>query len=218
MIVSMFTFSFTMSITPGPVNMIILSSGVNYGAKRTIPYVSGATIGFTLLLLSIGLGFYQFIQSYPNFLTYLAMIGALYIVYMGYKIAISKPAIPINSVKPVKPEMDINNIKKQAAPKFHEGFILQWINPKAWIACVSGASLFSQAGSYNCFVTFTAIYFLACYGSLALWAIFGQQLSHLLNNHFRLRLFNWTMGAMLMGTAVYLVTQSSSIWQIFTFS
>ena len=54
---AMFSFSLAMSISPGPVNMIILSSGVNYGVKKTIPYVSGATIGFTLLLLFTGLGF-----------------------------------------------------------------------------------------------------------------------------------------------------------------
>lgn len=187
-LLAMFVFSLAMSITPGPVNMVILSSGVNYGIKRTIPYVSGATIGFTLLLLCVGLGFYQFIQTYPDFLTYLTIGGSLYIAYMGYKIAISKP------------EMDI---KKQQAPKFYEGFILQWINPKAWIACVSGVSIFSKADSYSQFLTFSGIYFLVCYGSLALWAIFGQQLSGLLKNSFRLRLFNSIMGAMLIGTAAY---------------
>lgn len=66
---AMFSFSLAMSISPGPVNMIILSSGVNYGAKRTIRYVSGATIGFTLLLLFVGLVFEQFIRAYPFLLT-----------------------------------------------------------------------------------------------------------------------------------------------------
>jgi threonine/homoserine/homoserine lactone efflux protein len=188
-LLAMFVFSLTMSITPGPVNMVILSSGVNYGIKQTIPYVSGATIGFTLLLLCIGLGFYQFIQNYPNFLTYLAIGGSFYIAYMGYKIAISKPEI---------------DIKEQQVPKFHEGFVLQWINPKAWIACVSGVSIFSKADSYSQFLTFSVIYFLVCYGSLGLWAIFGQQLSGLLKSSLRLRLFNLTMGALLVGTAAYL--------------
>lgn len=188
-LLAMFVFSLAMSITPGPVNMVILSSGVNYGIKRTIPYVSGATMGFTLLLLCIGLVFYQFIQTYPDFLTYLGMSGSLYIAYMGYKIATSNPEI---------------GIKEQQIPKFHEGFILQWINPKAWIACVSGVSIFSQVDTYSPFLTFTGIYFLVCYGSLSLWAIFGQQLSGLLKNHFRLRLFNLAMGTMLVGFGAYL--------------
>lgn len=189
LLLAMFSFSLVMSITPGPVNMIILTSGISYGVKRTIPYVSGATVGFTLLLLFIGLGFSRFIKAYPFFLTYLAIVSSLYIIYLGYKIAASKPELEISKI---------------ATPKFHEGFVLQWINPKAWIACVSGASIFSSAESYDSFLTFTVIYFIVCYLSLGVWAVLGDKVSHLLKNHFRLRLFNFTMGILLMITAGYL--------------
>src|SRR3984957_19593428 len=189
LLLAMFSFSLVMSITPGPVNMIILSSGISYGVKRTIPYVSGATVGFTLLLLFIGLGFSQFINAYPFFLTYLAIIGSLYIIYMGYKIASSKPELEIS---------------KKDAPKFYQGFLLQWVSPKAWIACVSGASIFSSAESYDSFVTFTIIYFIVCYISLGIWAILGDKVAYLLKDHFRLRLLNCTMGLLLMITAGYL--------------
>lgn len=186
---AMFAFSLAMSISPGPVNMIILSSGVNYGVKRTIPYVSGATVGFTLLLLFIGLGFFQFIKAYPSFLTYLAIAGSLYIIYMGYKIASAKPDI---------------EVKKADVPKFYQGFLLQWINPKAWIACVSGVSIFSSADSYDQFLIFSGIYFIVCYLSLAVWAILGDKVSLLLNSHIRLRFFNIAMGLLLIVTAAYL--------------
>lgn len=195
LLLAMFSFSLVMSITPGPVNMIILSSGISYGVKRTIPYVSGATVGFTLLLLFIGFGFSQFINAYPFFLTYLAIAGSLYIIYMGYKIASSKSELEVS---------------KKDAPKFYEGFLLQWINPKAWIACVSGASIFSSAESYGPFLTFTIIYFIVCYISMGVWAILGDKVSYLLNDHFRLRLFNFTMGLLLIITAGYLCyTQSN---------
>lgn len=189
LLLAMFSFSLVMSITPGPVNMIILSSGISYGARRTIPYVSGATVGFTLLLLFIGFGFSQFIKAYPFFLTYLAIMGSLYIIFMGYKIASSKQELEIS---------------KKDAPKFYEGFLLQWINPKAWIACVSGASIFSSAESYDSFLTFTIIYFIVCYLSLGVWAVLGDKVSYLLKDYFRLRLFNFTMGMLLMITAGYL--------------
>ncbi len=189
LLIAMLAFSLAMSITPGPVNMIILSSGVNYGVKRTIPYVTGATVGFTLLLLFIGLGFFQFIKAYPSFLTYLAVAGSLYIIYMGYKIATAKPDI---------------EVKKEDVPKFYQGFLLQWINPKAWIACVSGVSIFSSADSYEPFLIFSGIYFIVCYLSLAFWALLGDKVSLLLNSHTRLRLFNITMGLLLIGTAAYL--------------
>src|SRR5579863_8132295 len=95
LILSMFSFSLAMSISPGPVNMIILSSGVDYGAKKTFPYVSGATIGFTLLLVFVGLFFKKFIETYPSLLTFLSIAGSLYIIYMGYKIASSHPEIKV---------------------------------------------------------------------------------------------------------------------------
>lgn len=186
----MFLFSLAMSITPGPVNMIILSSGINYGVKKTIPYVSGATVGFTLLLLFIGFGFSQFIKAYPIFLTYLSVAGSLYVIYIGYKIAFSHPVI---------------DVSKNDTPKFHEGFLLQWINPKAWIACVSGVSIFSSANSYIPFLKFTLIYFIVCYISLSIWAMLGDKISYLLKNHFHLRLFNFFMGMLLMLTAAYLI-------------
>lgn len=189
LLLAMFSFSLVMSITPGPVNMIILSSGISYGLKKTIPYVSGATIGFTLLLLFIGFGFSQIINAYPFFLSYLAIVGSLYIIYMGCKIASSKPELEVS---------------KKDAPKFYQGFLLQWINPKAWIACVSGASIFSSAESYNSFLTFTIIYFIVCFISLGVWAMLGDKASYLLKNHFRLRLFNFAMGLLLMITAGYL--------------
>ena len=189
LLLAMFSFSLVMSITPGPVNMIILSSGISYGLKKTMPYVSGATVGFTLLLLFIGFGFSRFIKAYPFFLTYLAIVGSLYIIYMGYKIASSKPELAIS---------------KKDIPKFYEGFLLQWINPKAWIACVSGASIFSNPESYDPFLKFTIIYFVVCYISLGVWAILGDKVSHLLKDHFRLKLLNFIMGLLLMITAGYL--------------
>jgi threonine/homoserine/homoserine lactone efflux protein len=188
-ILAMFSFSMVMSITPGPVNMIILSSGISYGLKRTIPYVSGATAGFTLLLIFIGLGLSQFINAYPFFLTYLAIAGSVYVIYMGYKIAFSKPKLEVSN---------------KDTPKFYEGFLLQWINPKAWFACVSGASIFSSAESYGTFVTFTLIYFIVCFISLSVWAILGDKIAHLLKEHHRLRIFNFTMGLLLMITATVL--------------
>lgn len=109
---------------------------------------------------------------------------------MGFKIATSKSKI---------------DVKKEAtAPKFHEGFLLQWLNPKAWIACVSGATLFSSVENRAPFLMFVTIYFLVCYASLALWAILGDRVSILLNSHVRLRSFNFIMGSLLVITAGYL--------------
>jgi len=191
LLVAMFSFSLAMSISPGPVNMVIVSSGASYGIRKTFSFVSGATIGFTLLLLLfIGLGFYKIIELYPFFLKYLGVAGSLFIIYMGYLIASSKP------------ELDI---KEQKLPTFIQGFLLQWLNPKAWVACVAGVSLFSESGSNQVFLTFSLIYFLVCYLSLFAWSLLGGKVTILLNSEFRLKLFNQLMGSLLIVTAVFLL-------------
>jgi len=186
----MFSFSLALSISPGPVNMIIVSSGASYGVRKTFSFVSGGTIGFTLLLLFIGLGFSNVIDLHPNFLKYLAVSGSLFIVYMGYLIATSKPEL---------------NIEDNQQPTFIQGFLLQWLNPKAWIACMVGVSLFSSPNSHQQFLIFTMVYFLVCYLSLFSWSVLGNKASILLDSEFKLKIFNQLMGGLLIVTAFFLL-------------
>lgn len=189
-IFAMFTFSLAMSITPGPVNMMIISSGINHGVKKTMPFVSGATIGFTLLLVLIGFGLMNIVNLYPSMLLYMESVGAAFIIYMGYKIAKSQT------------DMSVSNYDKKTL-KFYEGFLLQWLNPKAWIACVSGVSMF--VSSDNAFVVFVFIYFIVCYLSLSFWGVLGQKATRFLNTHRKLKAFNIVMGSILIFSASSLI-------------
>lgn len=190
LLIAMCIFSLTMSISPGPVNMVIVSSGANHGFRRTMPFVSGATIGFTLLLLFVGFWLIQMVSRHPVFLKYLEFVGAAFVMYVGYKIASALPEI---------------SVVEKRTPTFMEGFLLQWLNPKAWIACASGAALFSDPSTNATLMAFVVVYFLICYASLAAWAVLGDRVSVLLNNRLRIRLFNLTMGGMLILTAAYLI-------------
>lgn len=190
LLVAMFSFSLAMSISPGPVNMVIVSSGASYGIRKTFSFVSGGTIGFTSLLLFIGLGFSKVIDTYPDFLKYLAVVGSLFIIYMGYLIATSRP------------ELDVED---QQQPTFIQGFLLQWLNPKAWIACMIGVSLFSVPNSQQEFLTFSFVYFLVCYLSLFLWSVVGNKAAKLLTSQCKLKVFNQLMGGMLIITSFFLL-------------
>lgn len=190
LIVAMSLFALSMSISPGPVNMVIVASGANHGFWRTFPFVSGATIGFTLLLVFVGFWFLAVIEHYPVFFKYLGLAGSAFILYVGYKIASSRPELAVE-------EADI--------PNFLQGFMLQWLNPKAWVACASGAALFSSPHTHLTLITFMGIYFVVCYLSLAAWAVLGDRVSTLLNSALRIRLFNLAMGGMLMATAGYMI-------------
>ncbi len=190
-ILSMFVFSLSMSISPGPVNITILSMGLNRGFIQTLPFVSGATIGFVLLLICIGFGFSKVINFYPIIFKLLSFLGSAFIIYIGYKILSSKAEIEINH--------------NSTAPNFIDGFLLQWSNPKAWIACASGIALFSKPDTTTPLIVFICIYFLVCYLSLALWGLLGEKLSVILKNHKRILLFNRLMGFSLVFISIYMI-------------
>jgi threonine/homoserine/homoserine lactone efflux protein len=150
-----------MSISPGPVNLITLSTGANHGFKNAMPFVSGATLGFTLLLLMVGLGIGGLVSQNQVLLDLLGYGGTAFICYMGYKIVVSKPEIQIQS---------------KTRPGFYQGFLLQWLNPKAWIACISGISAFNLADSLPMLAIFVSLYFVICYASIASWALVGDKI------------------------------------------
>ncbi|WP_336667997.1 LysE family translocator [Enterobacter asburiae] len=187
---TMFIFSLTLSFSPGPVNMVIISSGAVHGFRKTFSFVSGATIGFTLLLIFVCFGFYAAIEKYPVFFRYLNVAGSLFIMYLGYKIASSRPDM---------------SLTKTDSPGFIQGFVMQWINPKAWTACASGAAMFSEPSTPVTALVFITVYFLVCYLSLSAWALMGEKVSVLLRSTRQLRTFNVLMGGLLLITACYML-------------
>ncbi|MCS6056773.1 LysE family transporter [Klebsiella variicola subsp. variicola] len=96
--------------------MVIISSGVMHGFRKTFAFVSGATLGFTLLLIFVSFGLYTVIASHPSFFKYLNVLGSIFILYQGYKIATSQPDW---------------SLKKGNAPGFVQGVLMQWFNPKS---------------------------------------------------------------------------------------
>lgn len=193
LIAAMCVFSLTMSISPGPVNMTIIASGATHGFRRTFPFVSGATIGFILLLLSLGLGLMQIVAAHPAFLRYLSVAGSTFILFVGYKIAAADPKL---------------SIRDAPRPDFRQGFLMQWLNPKAWLACVAGISMFADANSHAPLFLFAGLYFVICYLSLATWAALGSRVGLLLGTPGRIRAFNVCMGSLLGLCAAYLLLTS----------
>ena len=188
-IILMLSFSLVMSITPGPVNLMIISSGINNGFYKTFSFISGATIGFTTLLILISFGFNTILKSYPIYLSIIEILGFCYIMYLSYQIVKSN-----------------NNIKLQKKTfktlYFYEGFLLQFLNPKACLASISGVSMFSS--SLESLVIFIIIYFIVCYLSLSFWGILGQKATQYLNTNKKLKYFNFLMAGLLFLISLYL--------------
>lgn len=197
LLLAMLSFSLSMSISPGPVNLTILSSAMNYGVRRTWAFISGATVGFTALLAAVCFGLYQILLLFPVLLDIIAVLGAGLLLWMGWKMVSA-------AGEKVQP---ISNPTHQQAPTFMQGALLQWLNPKAWIAAVAGTALFSASQNSHHLLWFILIYFVVCYGSLLLWGIAGEYLARLLNTNLRAKIFNVGMGSVLMGIAIQMCWQ-----------
>ena len=190
LILAMILFSLSMSVTPGPVNIITLSSGVNFGFRKTMPFVSGATLGFVLLLLAIGAGLSSVANQFPSFLIGLKYLGSGYVAYMG--------------VGMIKSRHQLTS-EKGTQPSFLQGALLQWLNPKAWIACIAGVSAFNLGHSFEELSMFASIYLVVCYFSISLWALSGQKIQRIVETPTINNLFNRLMGGFLIGIAGWLV-------------
>jgi len=192
--IAMCLFALVTSISPGPVNLIATSTGANYGFQRTIPHILGATIGFTSILLLIGIGVVEIIKLNPQVIEYIRYLGSSFLLYMSYKIAFTS-----SNSDSSKPQLE--------PPMLLEGLLCQWLNPKAWIVAVSGITVFSQDIETERFqiVLFSTLFFIVCFISISVWAILGVSLQKFLKSPTHFRYFNYVMGGFLSITVIYLL-------------
>ncbi len=185
------------SLTPGPNNMMLLSSGANFGFRRTIPHILGIIVGFMSLVLLSGLGLGGLIAADPRIQLALKLGGGAYMLYLAWKIA--------NSHKKIQAQGDE---KADAKPMtFMQAALFQWVNPKAWVICVSGLSMFLNADNPMTSLLWAMLaYFLASIAGTCLWAGCGTGLKTWLQTGKRLAYFNITMGLLLALSVIYILT------------
>ncbi|MFA1625174.1 LysE family translocator [Rhizobium mongolense] len=178
-------FAFTTSITPGPNNMMLFASGVNFGFRRTVPHMLGIGAGFFSLLLGVGLGLGALLRTVPALYTALKFAGGTYLVWIAWKIATSRALSGgKDSVKPMS---------------FLAAAAFQWVNPKAWVMAVTAMATYTNPDLYLASVLIVGLAFAAVnIPSVSTWAGFGSALSEWLSDPVRLKWFNVTMAVLLV--------------------
>jgi threonine/homoserine/homoserine lactone efflux protein len=182
---ALFTFAFATSITPGPNNMMLFASGVNFGFKRTIPHMFGIGAGFFSLLLGVGFGLGAILKTYPLVFTILKFAGGAYLLHIAWHIASSR---------------SIGEAGAGARPMtFLKAAAFQWVNPKAWVMALGAMTAYPAPESYTFSVLVIAAVFAAVnVPSVSCWAGFGSALREWLSVPVRLKWFNISMGALLV--------------------
>ena len=186
---TMSLFALSLSISPGPVNLVTFSFGLNYGFLSTLSFAAGAATGFTVMLVLMGLGLGELMAVSNTAIGVLTYAGTAFICYMGYRIATAPPELPDTD---------------QHRPGFLHGAALQWLNPKAWIGSLSAITAF-EATPDNRLYPFALIYLVICFLSVSSWAFAGDRVSGLIRDEHMMRRCNRILGGLLVAVAIYLL-------------
>ncbi|CAM3383032.1 lysine transporter LysE [Pseudomonas floridensis] len=188
-------FAFVTSVTPGPNNMMLLASGVNFGFGRTLPHMMGISIGFFVLVLAVGFGLGSVFKAWPLLYTLLRYLGAAYLLYLAWKIATSGPAS--------------DSTERRGEPlSFMSAALFQWVNPKAWIMAIGAISTYTpMQGYFTNVVIISAVFALINLPSVGIWAGFGSLLRNVLRDPLGLRIFNGVMAALLVASLYPLIIE-----------
>ncbi|MDN2580328.1 LysE family translocator [Aquibium sp. ELW1220] len=180
-------FAFVSSVTPGPNNMMLLASGVNFGFRRTVPHMLGIGFGFASLLLGVGFGLGALLAAFPALHLALKIAGGAYLLYLAWRIATSRTLAEAGSAsRPMS---------------FSEAAAFQWVNPKAWVMAVTAMAIYTTPEAPVLSVLLVAAAFaLVNLPSVSVWAGFGTALRGWLSDPVRLRWFNVAMGLLLVAT------------------
>lgn len=178
-------FAFTTSITPGPNNMMLFASGVNFGFRRTIPHMLGIGAGFFSLLLGVGFGLGALLHTVPLLYTTLKFAGGAYLVWIAWKIGTSRA---------------IGEAEAGARPMtFLGAAAFQWVNPKAWVMAVTAMATYTDTEQYFFTVMIVGLAFAVVnLPSVSTWAGFGSALREWLSVPVRLKWFNIVMAVLLV--------------------
>ncbi|PQZ51567.1 LysE family translocator [Ochrobactrum sp. MYb15] len=184
---ALLVFAFVSSVTPGPNNLMLLASGVNFGFRRTIPHMLGIGVGFFILLLAVGFGLGALIETVPSFYTSLKFAGGAYMLYLAWKIATSRSIGESKGSDSGKPMT------------FLQAAAFQWVNPKAWVMGITGIATYANHDNYYVAVLLVSVAFaIVNLPSVSVWAGFGTLLRNWLSDPVRLKWFNLTMALLLI--------------------
>ena len=182
-------FTLVASITPGPNNLMLMASGVNFGFRRTLPHYLGVCLGFPAMVALVGFGLDAIFSRFPGFLSMLRYVSVAYLVWLAWKIAAAGPAHEADATK--KPL------------GFLGAAAFQWVNPKGWVMAVSALTSYTTMPDYAHSAAIVVIVFMAlAFPASGVWVLGGAALRPMLRDPKRVRPFNLAMAALLLASIV----------------
>ena len=183
-------FMLSMGITPGPNNILVASSGVNFGFKATVPHILGITVGYPLMLLIVGIGLAKIFIAVPLFHVILKYLSIAYLLYLAAHLALASA---------------LGEARRTPKPMtFLQAAAFQWVNGKGWVVALSAVTTYTVVNSTLPLqiVALSGIALVITVASVCIWAFFGSVLRQFLHTERRRRLFNYSMAALLVASII----------------
>lgn len=180
-------FALASSITPGPNNIMLMTSGVNYGFRRSLPHMAGVASGFFAMLLLVGFGVGQLLQTTPALYLALKIVSVVYLLWLAWRVATSGPVNPSAVADGARPM------------NYFEAVLFQGVNPKAWAMAVTAAAAYTVPADYGfSLIVISVVFVLIGTPCMGIWTVFGIGMRSLLQDPARVRIFNIAMAILLV--------------------
>ena len=193
LIATISVYYFVMYATPGPNNSILTASGVKFGFIRSIPNIIGISSGHGVQLALVCFGLGSLFTQFPILLEVLKYIGACYLLYLAWKMFGS---------------LNISITEEKSSPlKYYEAILFQFVNPKAWVICITAVSLFYPENVNLIIGTLFLVIMSTIINlpSISMWAFGGSVIRHYLSNEKLKKIIEWLLAILLFGTAISIV-------------
>lgn len=191
---SLISYVGVMSVTPGPNNLLLATSGVHFGLRRTVPQVLGISSGHFLQVFVVAVAFSTIIGWLEGLRFWLALAGCGYLLVLSWQILRAGSPGEKAGHRPLR---------------YYEALLFQGVNPKAWVMVVNVAILFAPRGpslveGSLVLAAVCALINLPCVG---LWAVTGDRLRKFLAQGHAALVFNAVMAALMAGTTIWLFVE-----------
>lgn len=187
LLIAFVVFAAVMYFTPGPNNIMVMSSGLTYGFRRTLPHIAGVVIGFAFMVGAVGLGFGTIFIAFPVLQVILKYAGAAYLIYLAVMIALSGPPKPGETGR--------------RPLTFWQGAMFQWVNVKGWVAVIGTITAYAGIANFPFNIVIQVLTFLAMgAASITIWTLFGSALRPFLTSPQAVRGFNIAMALLLLAS------------------
>ena len=193
LILPMFLFAISAAITPGPNNIMLMASGLNFGIQKSIPHLLGVAIGFPIMIIIIGFGFELVFEKFPLLHDFIKIVGIAYLIYLAWRVATSSKQ-SLEGAKPIP-------------LRFWQAVLFQWVNPKAWVMATGAIAAYTSlsADFFTQVMIIALTFMLVAFPCAGSWLVFGSSLKRYLQKPVYLQAFNVTMALLLIASIIPVV-------------